>query len=72
MVPYLVNVKKINHDECICVLKKWLEECDKLSMISFNMEIEIEARLKAVKDYKPMSLQKLKTENFELYNLIFN
>jgi hypothetical protein len=72
MIPYLINVKKLSNVECICVLEKWLEECNNFSKVSFNMETEIDARLKAVKGYRPMSLQKLKTENFELYHSIFN
>jgi hypothetical protein len=39
--------------------------------ISFDMETEINAILNAVKDYKPISIENLKKENQELYNLVF-
>jgi hypothetical protein len=70
LVPYLVNVRKLNDEECFDILNIWLEKCNSLSKISFNIKSEIKTRLDAVKDYKPISLYKLKTENPDLYNLI--
>ncbi|KAA2283581.1 hypothetical protein [Candidatus Nitrosocosmicus sp. SS] len=70
LVPYLVNIRKLNSDKCSDILKMWLEKCSKLSKISFNMESEIKTRLIAVKDYKPLSLYKLSSENTELYHLL--
>ena len=70
LVPYLVNIRKLNNEECFDVLKKWLEKCNNLSIIPFNIESEISTRLIAVKDYEPLSLCKLRTENAELYNLL--
>jgi hypothetical protein len=70
LVPYLVNVKKLNSENCFNVLKMWLEKCNKLSKLSFNIESEIKTRLIAVKDYEPLSLYKLRCENADLYNLL--
>jgi hypothetical protein len=70
LVPYLVNVRKLNLEKCYDVLKMWLEECNKLYKISFNMGSEIRTRLIAVKDYEPLSLYKLRTENADLYELL--
>lgn len=70
LVPYLANVRKLNDEECFGILKKWLEKCNDLSKISFNIESEIGTRLNAVKNYGPLSLYKLKTENAELYELL--
>jgi hypothetical protein len=70
LVPYLVNVRKLEDEECFGVLKNWLEKCNDLSQISFNIEPEIKTRLIAVKDYEPLSLYKLRTENTDLYELI--
>jgi hypothetical protein len=70
LVPYLVNVRKLNDEECFDVLKIWLEKCNNLSGISFNIESEIKARLNGVKDYEPLSLYKLRNEIADLYHLI--
>jgi len=70
LVPYLVNVRKLNLEKCYEVLKMWLEKCNTLSKITFNIESEIKTRLIAVKDYAPLSLFKLRTENADLYELL--
>jgi hypothetical protein len=41
VVPYLVNIKELEHNEYFNILKKWLEKCDRLSRITFDMEFEI-------------------------------
>ncbi len=69
-VPYLVNIIKLNNEECFDILNIWLEKCIRLSKITFNRESEIRTRLIAVKEYEPLSLQKLKTENADLYDLL--
>ncbi|MDN5848003.1 MAG: DNA primase noncatalytic subunit PriX, partial [Candidatus Nitrosocosmicus sp.] len=70
LVPYLVNIRKLNNEECIDILNIWLEKCNNLSIIPFNIESEIKTRLNGVKDYEPLSLYKLRTENANLYHLI--
>lgn len=69
LVPYLVNIRKLNNEECIDVLNIWLEKCDNLSKIPFDKESEIKTRLNGVKDYEPLSLYKLRKENSDLYHL---
>jgi hypothetical protein len=70
LVPYLVNIRRLNSEKCYDILNTWLEKCNTLSKISFNMESEIKTRLIAVKDYKPLSLYRLRTENADLYRLL--
>jgi hypothetical protein len=69
IVPYLVNIRKLSNDECFDIVNKWLEKCNSISKISFDIDTEIKTRLKAVKDYKPISIPKLRKENAELFNL---
>jgi hypothetical protein len=71
VVPYLINIKKLNDNECFNILKKWLERCDRLSKITFDIDSEIKERFKTVKSYKPLTIHKLKKDNEKLYNLIF-
>jgi hypothetical protein len=70
LVPYVVNVRKLNSEKCFDVLKTWLDKCNMISKISFNVESEIRTRLFAVKDYEPLSLYKLRSENADLYYLL--
>jgi hypothetical protein len=71
VVPYLINVKKLNAKECFNILIDWLEKCNNLSVLSFDMGSEINVRLNSVRSYKPISIKKLKNENIELYDLLF-
>lgn len=70
LVPYLVNIRKLNHEKCFDILKTWLEKCNMISRIPFDIESEIRTRLLAVKNYEPLSLYKLRTENVDLYDLL--
>ena len=71
IVPYLVNIKKFDYDKCVDILNKWLDKCNNLSKVGFNIKSEIIIRLKAVKHYQPISKQKLRKEVPELYDIIF-
>jgi len=72
LVPYLVNIRKFDNHTCFNILMTWLEKCNDLSKILFDRETEIKARLNGVKNYKPVSLYKLRDENSELYHLILH
>jgi Primase X len=71
--PYLLNVKKLPKEEAYSVMKEWLDKCDKLERLSFNSKIKIKDGLKgASKGYFPISMEKLKEENRQLYDLVLN
>jgi hypothetical protein len=71
--PYLVNVKKLPKEEAYSVMKDWLDKCDKLEKLNFNPKIKIKDGLRgASKGYYPISLEKLKEENRQLYDPILN
>jgi len=72
LVPYLINIRRLSYNESFDISYKWLEKCSRLSKVYFNIETEINARLSSVKDYKPISIKKLKNENFELYNVLLS
>lgn len=71
IVPYLVNIKKLDSDKCIDILNNWLDKCNNLFKLHFDIKSEISIRLKTVKHYKPISKHKLRKENPELFSLIF-
>jgi non-catalytic primase subunit PriX-like protein len=70
LAPYLVNVKNLPTEESAKILEIWLLHCSKLRPLDFNPYIEIKSRLKYVKDYRPMGLSKLRTDNKELCRLL--
>ena len=67
--PYLLNVKKLPKEEAYSVMKEWLDSCDKLDKLNFNPKIKIKDGLRgASKGYFPISMEKLKEENKQLYD----
>ncbi|MFL6433633.1 MAG: DNA primase noncatalytic subunit PriX [Nitrososphaeraceae archaeon] len=71
--PYLLNVKKLPKEEAYSVMKEWLDKCDKLEKLSFNPKIKIKDGLRgASKGYFPISMEKLKEENRQLYDVVLD
>jgi len=71
--PYLLNVRKLPKEEAYSLMKDWLDKCDKIENLSFNSKIKIKDGLKgASKGYFPISMEKLKEENRQLYDLVLN
>ncbi|HEY7080327.1 MAG TPA: DNA primase noncatalytic subunit PriX [Nitrososphaeraceae archaeon] len=71
--PYLLNVKKLSREGSYSVINDWLEKCSKLERLNFNSKLKIKEGLKgASKGYYPISLEKLKEENKELYDIVAN
>jgi hypothetical protein len=71
--PYLLNVKKLPKEEAYSVMKDWLDKCNKLEKLSFNPKIKIKDGLRgASKGYYPISMEKLKEENRQLYDLVLD
>jgi hypothetical protein len=71
--PYLLNIRRLPKEEAYSVMKEWLDKCDKLEKLNFNPKIKIKDGLKAAtKGYFPISMEKLKEENRQLYYLVLN
>jgi Primase X len=71
--PYLLNVRKLPKEEAYSVMKEWLDKCDNLEKLTFNPKTKIKDGLRcASKGYLPISMEKLKEENRQLYNLILD
>ena len=71
LCPYLLNIKKLPKEESYSVIKDWLDKCDKLEKLNFNAKIKIKEGLRgASKGYYPISLEKLKSENKELFDML--
>jgi len=71
--PYLLNVRKLPKEEAYSLMKEWLDKCDKIEKLNFNPKIKIKDGLKgAGKGYFPISMEKLKEENRQLYDLVLD
>jgi Primase X len=71
--PYLLNVRKLPKEEAYSVMKGWLDKCDKVEKLNFNPKIKIKDGLKgASKGFLPISMEMLKEENRELYDIILD
>jgi hypothetical protein len=71
--PYLLNVRKLPKEEAYSMMKEWLDKCNKLEKLNFNPKIKIKDGLRgASKGYFPISMEKLKEENRQLYDLVLN
>jgi hypothetical protein len=70
LCPYLINIKKLEYEESFNILKTWLEKCNDLRQLDFNLNIEIKSKLKYAKHYNPISIKTLENENKNLYLLL--
>lgn len=72
LAPYLVNVRKSCADESYDVIKNWLDKCSKLRLLDFNPNYTIKYNINSATRsvYLPIRLDKLKTENAYMYNLL--
>ena len=70
LCPYLVNIKKMSPEESFLILDNWLDQCDMMKALGYNNHTLIKNKLRYVNNYKPISHERLKKENNELYNKI--
>ncbi|MFL6360134.1 MAG: DNA primase noncatalytic subunit PriX [Nitrososphaeraceae archaeon] len=71
--PYLLNVKKLPKEEAYSIMKEWLDKCNKLEKLNFSPKIKIKDGLKGTsKGYFPISMEKLKEENRQIYDLVLS
>ena len=70
LCPYLVNIKKLQYEESFEILMTWLEKCNNLRKLDFNLDTEIKDKVRYVKHYNPITIKKLKNDNKNLYLLL--
>lgn len=77
--PYLINIKHLSFDEAFDIINKWLNKCNDLEPLDFDIETKINGCLTNAVDkgYLPISLdhpekepRTLKTDNTGLYNIL--
>jgi Primase X len=70
VAPYLINARKLSHEDAMSIIREWLDRCDKLRpLVSVNNRIKPNLTA-AERGYFPISFSRLKTENRQLADLI--
>ncbi|MGA6989962.1 MAG: DNA primase noncatalytic subunit PriX, partial [Nitrososphaeraceae archaeon] len=74
LIPYLYNIKNLPDDDVVNVLQNWLNKCDAMRTLDFNVKYLIKQNIRNSRKYKylPISFRNLKSENQGLYNTILN
>jgi hypothetical protein len=70
-IPYFLNIRKLTNDEVIVILTEWLNACNDLEKLDFEPLKRIKENIKYNKSYFPISKNKLKEKNKEMYKFIF-
>jgi hypothetical protein len=72
LTPYLINIRKYSDEEAFNTIRDWLNRCNELRRLQFNGVYLIKYNINSAKrnGYLPISLEKLKTENLYLYNVL--
>jgi Primase X len=70
VAPYLINVRKLSHEDAFSIIRDWLDKCDTLKPLVMNDRIKSNLNAAARKGYLPISFSDLKIENRQLADLI--
>ena len=70
LCPYLINVKHLSFDDAHHILKDWLNKCNEKRQLDFSPDYQIKRGLNGVGIYKPLSHDKIKRENNNLYKIL--
>jgi len=72
LAPYLINIKKYSADGGSSVIRNWLESCRILRQLDFSPTFMIKHNINSAirGGFLPITLQKLKTENMYLRNML--
>jgi hypothetical protein len=72
LAPYLINVRKVTYNDALSIIEYWLTRCNSLCRLDFSAgyRLKCDLRRSAKIGYYPVSIDKLKSENRALYDLI--
>lgn len=71
VAPYLINVRKLSHEDAFSTIRDWLDKCDKIKpLVGVYDRIKSNLDAAARIGYFPISFSHLKTENRQLADLI--
>jgi Primase X len=72
LAPYLVNTRKLSHEESSDIMADWLNKCNQVERLDFNAKSLVKEKLANVGNYYPIGLEKLKEEIRQLYDIIIS
>jgi Primase X len=72
LAPYLINVRKLSDEQVGRVIREWLQKCNSVKRISFDVTSRIRYDIQSVRKrgYYPIAWEQLKVENIDLFNLL--
>ena len=72
LIPYLFNVKNLSEIEVFDITEKWLNKCDEMRALDFNVHSLISQNIRNSKSHRflPISHNKLCSENQGLYDIV--
>ena len=72
LAPYLIVIKKLSYEESFQIINEWLQKCDLLSKLDFNITDLVNSALATAqkKQIPPMTLHTLKNNYKNLYFLL--
>jgi len=70
-VPYFINIRRLPESESENLVKNWLDRCNIVKRLDFNVEDKIRYALRTVRNYLPISQDQLRMEDDgRLYSLL--
>ena len=74
LAPYLINIRKSSSEWAYDTIQNWLDICRNLKQLDFSPNYTVRYNIKSAKrnGYLPISLEKLKIENWYLYHVLVN
>jgi hypothetical protein len=70
LAPYLISVKGLSAEQASSIIEEWLNRCNQLNRLNFHPESKTREGIRgAAIGYRPISCEKLKIENNELYQI---
>ncbi|MGC1133800.1 MAG: DNA primase noncatalytic subunit PriX [Nitrososphaeraceae archaeon] len=72
LIPYLFNIRNLSDTNVTNIIQDWLNKCDETRALDFNVEYSIRQNIRNGKRYRylPIGINKLSSENYELYKII--
>ena len=70
LVPYLINIRRCSSEDAFVIIDEWLDNCDKVERLDFDSQTIVKDTIKRVGNYRPISLDNLRKENRELFDIV--
>ena len=72
LAPYLINVRKLSDEQVGHLIREWLEKCNSVKRISFDVASKIRYDIQSVRKrgFYPIGWEQLKVENINLFNIL--